>query len=102
MDAILHDADTLKTWPTGLASSAWTELPVNAPMRRYIMEQWVTRSISVWFGPQSGDFIDAPKEFWIEVAKLYADIREKKQKVPKPAWATRCRYHYHKGGESCT
>lgn len=102
MNTLLKETDAMEAWPTGLAASAWSELPESSLMRKYIKDLWVSRSYTAWFGEQSGDVTDAPKEFWIEVAKLHTMVQERKDKVLKPSWANRCKYQFHKDGNKCS
>ena len=102
IDALLKETDAKETWPTGLVTYAWSELPESSAMRKYLRDLWVARSYSTWFSQLSGDISDAPKDFWIEVAKTHTKIREKTEKVLKPSWATRCKYHLHKNGSKCS
>ena len=102
MDTLIEETEALKMWPTGLAAAAWTDLPESSLMRKYIKDVWVALSYSAWFDMISKDVADAPKEFWVEVAKSHTMIREKTEKVLKPSWANRCRYHVHKDGKQCS
>jgi hypothetical protein len=102
MDALIKETEAIKMWPTGLAASAWTELPESSLMRKYIKDVWVALSYSTWFDQMSKDVTDAPMGFWVEVAKAYTLIREKTEKTLKPSWANRCRYHVHKDGKQCS
>ena len=101
MDVLIRETDAKETWPTGLVAYAWSELPESSVMRKYLRDLWVARSYSTWYSQLSGDITDAPKEFWIEVAKTHTLIREKKEKMLKPAWTTRCKYHTHSDGSKC-
>ena len=101
MDTLLKETDAQEMWPTSFAALTWTELPDTSPMRKYIKDIWVARSFSTWFDQPFGDVMDAPKDFWVEVAKLHTLVREKKEKVLKPSYATRCKYHTHNDSRRC-
>lgn len=101
MDVLLKETDSVERWPTALAAAAWSQLPESSMMRKYIKDLWVSRSCAEWFEQVSGDMIDAPKDFWVEVAKSHTLIRDKKEKTYKPTFANRCRYHVHADGSRC-
>lgn len=101
VDVLLKETDTIERWPIALAASAWSQLPDSSMMRKLIKDLWVSRSCTEWFDQVSGDMIDAPKDFWIEVARAHTMIRDKKEKAFKPSFANRCRYHVHQDGGRC-
>lgn len=102
MDVLLKETDTVERWPTAFAAGAWVDLPRDSMVRKYVKDLWISRSCSEWYEQGFGDLTDAPKQFWIEVAKMHTLIREKKEKALKPCFANRCRYHVHQDGTHCT
>lgn len=104
IDAFIEKNIMDNGWPIYLAAGVCSELPSNSPLCRLIADFWAWNATPTSYtrSAKSGDVEDAPREFWLEVAKRTCAAAEDRlvKKLLAPWKRDRCQYHEHAEGEA--